>query len=560
MSLLFKILYAAHAKGTHHKLALHALRLLSPPEAVRWRRLFLFHAERLLEGAKAPDTEFKDFANHVRHPADPPGTPKAKAAWGGAPDLAEEWGERTRAALAARDWGTAAYAYGVLTHYYTDPWMPFHTGSSPEENDRHRAVEWSVNRSFETLWPMAAARLPVLRETFERSQPLDTDRRWLASMVDTAANTSAQQYWPLIDHYDLATGVKTPEQGLDPRGREIIADMLALAALGSARMFERLLAETRVSPPEVNLTAATALAGLRIPVKWVTKKLSDANDRAAVAAMAAELTLHGAVKRTLPRELRDVNKAMSAAGREMAVRPGQEEQQPARSVTVTDLVAANRDAPKLGVPDFDTPDLKGQESDGSAAIPDREPAATAETSGGAPKPAETAAPSPDRIPLVPRPAAPPLIPDDWAEARSTPLTGASPVVDAPSIGPKTAARLEAVDVSSVKDLLDADPRDLSERLNARWITAEVIARWQDQARWLTLVPRLKQADAVLLVESGYRREGDLSELTPADVLATLQATAKRQDDAWLVRRGERLSLADTRALLELIARRGREAA
>ena len=65
MSLLFRIIYAAHAKGTHHKLALDALKQLTSPDAERWQRVFLKHAETFFAGSKAPDDQFKDFKNHV---------------------------------------------------------------------------------------------------------------------------------------------------------------------------------------------------------------------------------------------------------------------------------------------------------------------------------------------------------------------------------------------------------------------------------------------------------------------------------------------------------------
>ncbi len=95
MSLLFSILSAAHARGTHHYLALDALRRLRGPDAERWQRLFLVHAELYLAGSKAPDTEFKDFTNHVLHPRD--------GYWGGAPDKARIWYHDLVEALEARN-------------------------------------------------------------------------------------------------------------------------------------------------------------------------------------------------------------------------------------------------------------------------------------------------------------------------------------------------------------------------------------------------------------------------------------------------------------------------
>ena len=41
MNLLFRIVYAAHANGTHHKLALDALSIVQGPDAKRWQNLFL---------------------------------------------------------------------------------------------------------------------------------------------------------------------------------------------------------------------------------------------------------------------------------------------------------------------------------------------------------------------------------------------------------------------------------------------------------------------------------------------------------------------------------------
>ena len=78
MSILFDIVYATKANGTHHKLAMDALRPLENDSAHDWQRLFLKHVDIYLEGAKAPDKDFKDFKNHVLHVGD--------EFWGGAPN------------------------------------------------------------------------------------------------------------------------------------------------------------------------------------------------------------------------------------------------------------------------------------------------------------------------------------------------------------------------------------------------------------------------------------------------------------------------------------------
>ena len=105
-----------------------------------WRRLFLKHAEALLSGATAPDDKFKDFRNHVVH--------VREKCWGGAVESAETWYQQTVDALHGKEWAKAAYAAGVLSHYYADPLMPLHTAMTEEAGIVHRACERSVFRSY----------------------------------------------------------------------------------------------------------------------------------------------------------------------------------------------------------------------------------------------------------------------------------------------------------------------------------------------------------------------------------------------------------------------------
>ena len=130
MSLLFRVVYAAHCRGTHHKLALNALNLLDGPESARWRNLVLKHYDAYLLGSKAPDTRFKDFYNHVLH--------VEQDDWGGAPEATRLWFYRAVETLKKRHWVNGIYALGALTHYYSDPIQPFHTGQSEAENNIHR--------------------------------------------------------------------------------------------------------------------------------------------------------------------------------------------------------------------------------------------------------------------------------------------------------------------------------------------------------------------------------------------------------------------------------------
>src|SRR5689334_20747733 len=124
MSLLYAVVFATRCRSNHHRIAVDALRHLQAPRADDWRELLLTHHKDYLEGAKAPDEEFKDFKNHVLHVRDKD--------WGGAVDATQEWYRRLVRALAEKDWKQAAWCAGVMSHYYVDPIQPFHTHQTEE--------------------------------------------------------------------------------------------------------------------------------------------------------------------------------------------------------------------------------------------------------------------------------------------------------------------------------------------------------------------------------------------------------------------------------------------
>ncbi len=84
------------------------------------------------------------------------------AYWGGAPEKVEAWYGHTVTALREERFADAVYAAGVLSHYYTDPIHPFHTGQTEAENSIHRAVEWSINRSYNALRAIGDQRFPAM--------------------------------------------------------------------------------------------------------------------------------------------------------------------------------------------------------------------------------------------------------------------------------------------------------------------------------------------------------------------------------------------------------------
>ena len=77
------------------------------------------------------------------------------------------------------------------------------------------------------------------------------------------------------------------------------------------------------------------------------------------------------------------------------------------------------------------------------------------------------------------------------------------IIRAPSIGPRSAARLIQVGIVRVHDLLAADPAQLSARLGARHLTPARMAAWRDQARLVCTVPWLRGLHAQLMVGAGF---------------------------------------------------------
>jgi len=122
MDTIVAILRAAHCKSTHHFFAIDSLWEVKSPRGELLSDLLLAHYGEYLQGAKDPDNVFKDFENHVMHVAD--------GYWGGAAKAARKWLDRVYQLLNSRKWNEAAYAIGVLSHYFTDPFMPLHTAQA----------------------------------------------------------------------------------------------------------------------------------------------------------------------------------------------------------------------------------------------------------------------------------------------------------------------------------------------------------------------------------------------------------------------------------------------
>jgi predicted flap endonuclease-1-like 5' DNA nuclease len=506
MGLLYRIIYAAHAKGTHHKLALDALAHLDGPDAAVWRRLFLKHADTYMAGSKAPDDVFKDFKNHCLHPRD--------KFWGGAPATARQWYVKTVSALAEQKWSDAVHAAGILSHYVTDVVHPFHTAQSEAENSIHRAFEWSTAKSYDAL--KSAASGGAVGEV------IVPDRAdWLEEMLRQGAVRANRYYEKLIAHYDINRGVVDPPSGLDVVAQRIVGDLILYAARLYGVILGHALAEAQVQPPSVSLSIDLVLATLKIPVKLLAKRMADSADRKLVERMYDELRATGTVELTLPEDdriMRDLHAA------EVVGHTARVVAEAAPVSTLAARLAATRSEPA------DTPPSPPAPVAPSSSQPDLiEPVASSKSDLRPPRARAEPAMGGSVPSIRPR-----------AMAHSTPrsrLALGDNVVEAPSIGPRMAERLAGLGVFTVQDLLNEQPAALAQAIQMSAITADTIADWQAQARLVCAVPGLTGTGAQLFVGAGYRDVDALAAADPDTLSSDLLAFAGSDKGRRILRDG-----------------------
>ncbi len=112
---------------------------------------------------------------------------------------------------------------------------------------------------------------------------------------------------------------------------------------------------------------------------------------------------------------------------------------------------------------------------------------------------------------------------------------ASPVVDAPSIGPRMAARLEEHGIQTVDQLLAADAESLADKLDHRRVDADTIRAWQEQARLVCRIPNLRGHDAQLLVACEVTSPEDLAASEAATVLTQVLEVAQSKEGQRILR-------------------------
>jgi hypothetical protein len=122
-----------------------------------------------------------------------------------------------------------------------------------------------------------------------------------------------------------------------------------------------------------------------------------------------------------------------------------------------------------------------------------------------------------------------------------------PVLDAPSIGPRTAEQLTRVNVRTVRELLQANPNALAQSLGHRRITGETVRDWQNQARLVCQVPELRGHDARILVACGIRDLSQLSGRSASDLWEIVRPFTETPECKRILRGGEMPTAAEIAA-------------
>jgi len=296
VSLLLSTVFRSVCRSTHHRIAVDALRHLRGPDAERWSDLFLHHYAEYLAGSEAPDLRFKDFRNHVLH--------VAENGWGGAPQESRRWYGRMIDALRRREWSESSFAAGVLSHYFCDPFMPLHTARTEEDTKVHRAIEWSIGKSYGRLQQVI-----VLHHGGYPQVETPRSSDWLEKMVHFGAELAHEHYEPVLQHYDLARAVRDPLAGMDQECQDRIAHCLAHAVVAFARILERALSEAEVEPPHTETTMQGFIAAASAPFRGVANHMRDLSERLGIEAMVDEAQRTGKVIKNLSEDDREVRRA-----------------------------------------------------------------------------------------------------------------------------------------------------------------------------------------------------------------------------------------------------------
>ena len=120
----------------------------------------------------------------------------------------------------------------------------------------------------------------------------------------------------------------------------------------------------------------------------------------------------------------------------------------------------------------------------------------------------------------------------------------SPVVDAPSIGPKMAEKLAKIGILTVSDFLNRPAQWIADKLGDSKLTAETLRTWQSQSSLMCQVPGLRGHDAQLLVGCEITTPEQIQGSTAESLLAIVGPFAESREGQRMLRSANAPDLAE----------------
>ncbi len=274
---------------------------------------------------------------------------------------------------------------------------------------------------------------------------------WLGEAILHGARYANQKYDSLIEHYDLEAGIKKPENGFNDAAKETLAELFGLTITGWARVLERIALEAEdfcdAPIPHFSLTLPLLVSTIKSPIRMWIRRIESNIEQEAVEDLFFEYERTGELKVHLPAEVDIVQRVTKVHCDERRWQAEREERLRSRQTHIE--VVADTEAPVI-------------------------------------------------LPFIPQ------------GDLSFRLSRENDLVDAPSIGPKTANRFAEIGIHTVGDFLEASADSLANQLAIYWISNETVSLWQTQARLQCEVPGLRCRDAQMLAGAGCRQGMDLA--------------------------------------------------
>jgi len=294
---------------------------------------------------------------------------------------------------------------------------------------------------------------------------------WLKETVRAGAIKAHGYYQDYIDHYDPVIGARKPEEGLDDHLREITAQLLGYASVGFARILDRAIEESGAAPQKQQTLLWRLFYKMTLPVSWTYSTYRHFTARSRVSKIAKEYRLDGKV---------------------------------VDSLTTDDKTVRKRHAEEVLKIEMNELDAMRIEEVGSKHVARKRTVARSRT----------------------RPN---------SSAQTFRLDVSSELEDAPSIGPKTAARFAAIGISTVGQFLQLDPATVVAQLQTKHVREETIRTWQAQARLACQIPKIYGHDAQILVACGFDSPEEIAQTEPEEVLSLVDEFAKTTDAKFVIR-------------------------